>query len=307
VVDMKLPPEQMNTLIRQKFDVYTSVGWDGGGEVKFTGYYTPIFDASYTRTERFQWPLYRQPSDLAKGADGTILGRKESGGQISTYPARQEIERSNMLEGSELIWLGDPFEVYIAHVQGSARLRMTDGTMITVGYTANNGHEYVPIGPELVRDGKIAPNQLSLQTMIDYFKTHPDEVNKFTWRNPRFVFFAETQGNPRGSLNEPVTPWRTIATDKAIYPRACLAFIDTPLPRNAGGQIQLARYNGFALDQDTGGAIRAPGRCDIYMGIGDEAGILAGRTQQVGRLYYLFLKQPHGTTVEYAGKAEVLR
>ena len=50
-------------------------------------------------------------------------------------------------------------------------------------------------------------------------------------------------------------------------------------------------YGGFALDQDTGGAIRAPGRCDVYMGLGDTAGELAGQTYQEGRLYYLFLKQ----------------
>ena len=49
-------------------------------------------------------------------------------------------------------------------------------------------------------------------------------------------------------------------------------------------------YSGFALDQDTGGAIRAPGRCDVYMGIGDMAGKLAGSTYQEGKLYYLFLK-----------------
>jgi len=45
-----------------------------------------------------------------------------------------------------------------------------------------------------------------------------------------------------------------------------------------------------ALDQDAGGAIRAPGRCDVYMGQGETAGKLAGQTYQEGRLYYLFLK-----------------
>ena len=95
----------------------------------------------------------------------------------------------------------------------------------------------------------------------------------------------------RGSLNEPVTPVRTIATDKSIYPRACLAFVSTTLPRTIGGAIYLDPYRGFALDQDTGGAIRAPGRCDVYMGVGDTAGKLAGHTYQEGKLYYLFLKQ----------------
>ena len=54
--------------------------------------------------------------------------------------------------------------------------------------------------------------------------------------------------------------------------------------------VDLARPVGFALDQDTGGAIRAAGRCDVYMGVGDHAGELAGGTYREGQLYYLFIK-----------------
>ena len=46
----------------------------------------------------------------------------------------------------------------------------------------------------------------------------------------------------------------------------------------------------FMLDQDTGGAINAPGRADIFMGIGATAEILAGGQYAEGRLYYFFLK-----------------
>jgi membrane-bound lytic murein transglycosylase A len=109
-------------------------------------------------------------------------------------------------------------------------------------------------------------------------------------RNPRYVFFQIGEGPPRGSLNEPVTAWRTIATDKSIFPRACPAFIATTLPQMERGVMVTRPYSGFALDQDTGGAIRAAGRCDVYMGVGDEAGQLAGQIYQEGRLYYLFLK-----------------
>ena len=84
---------------------------------------------------------------------------------------------------------------------------------------------------------------------------------------------------------------RSIATDKSIFPRAALGFIATTLPQAVGGQPVNQIYSGFVLDQDTGGAIRAPGRCDVYMGVGDMAGKLAGQTYQEGQLYYLFVKQ----------------
>ena len=280
----------LNEAIREKFDVYMSVGCDDRGTVLFTGYYTPIFDGSLTRSDQFLYPLYQQPDDLAKGPDGEILGRRSPDGQLTPYPTRAVIESSGALKGKELVWLSDPFEAYIAQVQGSAKIRQPDGELTTVGYAANNGQEYHSVAEELVKDGKIPSEQLSLSAMIEYFKKYKDQVDTYIRRNPRFVFFQKEEGAPRGSINEPVTPMRTIATDKSIFPRACLAFVSTTLPREVGGTVVKQPYSGFALDQDTGGAIRAPGRCDVYIGIGDTAGKLAGQTYQEGRLYYLFLK-----------------
>jgi membrane-bound lytic murein transglycosylase A len=290
LLDSGLVGKQLNEAIADKFDVYMSVGCDDRGTVLFTGYYTPIFDGSLTRSDRFLYPLYQQPDDLVKGPNGEILGRRGPDGQVTPYPPRAVIEDSGMLKGKELVWMSDPFEAYIAHVQGSAKIKLPDGQLATVGYAANNGQEYHSVSEELVRDGRIPAEQMSLSAMIEYFKKYKDQVSMYIRRNPRFVFFRKEEGSPHGSLNEPVTLMRTIATDKSIFPRGCLAFISTTLPREAGGEVVKQPYSGFALDQDTGGAIRAPGRCDVYIGVGDTAGKLAGQTYQEGRLYYLFLK-----------------
>ncbi|MFZ2145587.1 MAG: MltA domain-containing protein [Sedimentisphaerales bacterium] len=300
LLDSGLMGRQLNEAIRERFDVYMSVGCDDRGTVLFTGYYTPIFDGSSVRTERFGHPLYKMPADLVKGADGEILGRRGADGQLRQYPSRAVIEDSGMLRGTELAWLSDPFEVYIAHVQGSAKVRQPDGELVTMGYAANNGYEYQSISKELVKDGRITGDQMSLAVMIDYFKRYKDQVAMYVRRNPRFVFFKREDGEPRGSLNEPVTAFRSIATDKSIFPRGCLTFISTTLPQARGGTVANQFYSGFALDQDTGGAIRAAGRCDVYMGLGDEAGKLAGQTYQEGKLYYLFLK-PAQRSENFAG------
>ena len=290
LLDSGLSAKQLDTAIRERFDVYTSVGWDGSGTVWFTGYYTPIFEGSLTRSERFCYPLYAEPAALVKTADGTVLGLRGKDGGLTPCPPRRELEQSGMLAGMELAYLADPFEAYVATVQGSARLRLADGSTVTVGYAANNGRAYASVGKMLIRDGKIPKEELSLQTMIEYFRANPQTIYEYIWQNPRYVFFAFNEGAPRGSLNEPVTPMRTIATDKAIFPRAALALVVTNLPEPYYGAVQQTPYSGFALDQDTGGAIRAAGRCDLYMGIGEAAGRVAGYTQQEGRLYYLFLK-----------------
>jgi membrane-bound lytic murein transglycosylase A len=291
LLDSGLAGKQLNDAIQENFDVYASVGCDGEGTVLFTGYYTPIFDGSTVQTSKFQYPLYRQPEDLVKGADGEILGRRTMDGGVRKYPSRAVIENTNMLRGNELVWLGDAFEAYVAHVQGSAKIRMPDGEIVGVGYAANNGWEYKSISKAMVAEGTISEGQLSLSAMIDYFKRHADRVREYTRRNPRFVFFKGEDGPPRGSLNEPVTRMRSIATDKSIFPRGALTYVSTYLPRESRGIISKSVYSGFALDQDTGGAIRAPGRCDLYIGVGDTAGKIAGMTYQEGRLYYLFIKE----------------
>jgi membrane-bound lytic murein transglycosylase A len=303
MLDGGLNYSQLNAELHEKFDVWTSIGCDDQGTVLFTGYYTPIFDASPVRTDRFRFPLYKVPADLDRGPDGLIRGRKTAGG-TAPYPTREEIEKSNLLAGTEAVWLGDPFEAYIVQVQGSGRLRMPDGTLVTYGYAGSNGQQYNSVGKLLVAEGKLDKSQLSLRGMIDYFRAHPQDVQAYTWKNPRYVFFqALTDASPRGSLNEPVTKLRTVATDKSIFPRASLTFISTKLPARTMSGIEAWPYTGLLLDQDTGNAIRAPGRCDVYMGVGDEAGELAGRTFQEGRLYYIFLKTQYVASVPAAAPA----
>jgi membrane-bound lytic murein transglycosylase A len=283
LVTLRLSPQQMNAVLRERFDTYISVGCDDQGTVLFTGYYTPIFDGSSIRTDRFKYPLYRPPADLLKDPDGTILGQRGPDGQIRQYLSREDIQNSNILAGNELVWLSDPFEVYIVHVQGSAKIRMPSGQIETVGYAAHNGWEYQSIMQKMIADGKLSAENINLKAMIDYFKAHPDEVDMYVNKNPRFVFFRSEKG---------VTPFRTIATDKAIYPRAMFSFVS----------VNLDRPVGFALDQDTGGAIRAAGRCDVYMGVGDHAGELAGGTYREGQLYYLFIKPDSDQIVGYSGQ-----
>ncbi len=276
--------------LRQDFDVYESVGWDGGGGVLFTGYYSPVFKASRTQAPGYEYPLYQRPMDLVTNPlSGEVHGRQTALG-VSPYPTRAQIETSQMLAGTELVYLPSRFDAYLIHVNGSAKLEMTDGSVMYVGYSGNNGHEYTSIGRALVADGKISADRLSLPTLRAYFASHPDELDSYIRRNDRFVFFREYSGDtwPAGSLGFKVTPGRSLATDKAIFPRACVVLVTTDKAPAGGWALA---HSQLMLDQDTGGAIRAPGRGDIYFGIGPTAEASAGRQAAEGRLYYLLLKR----------------
>lgn len=283
-------PQQLNQTIADRFDVYQSVGCDDAGTVWFTGYYTPIFEGRKQRDATFRYPLYKAPPDLMKDAEGNILGRRTKDGGVVKYYTRREIEEGGLLDGTEVAWLKDPFECYVITVQGSAKLRLADGSLYELGYAGNNGHEYTPIARKMIEDGAITKNQLSLQALIAYFHQHPDKVRTYTWLNDRTVFFKPSSGGPFGSLGEPVTPYRSIATDKTVFPRGCVAFLNTNMWLESGGQMHEEAKAAFMCDQDTGGAIRAAGRCDIYMGVGPTAEAVSGRMGAEGGLYYIFVK-----------------
>jgi membrane-bound lytic murein transglycosylase A len=188
-----------------------------------------------------------------------------------------------MLKGGELVWLADPYECYLIRVQGSGKVRLPDGSLMEVGYAGTNGLEYHGIGPDLVAAGAIPADKLSFFTMREHFRAHPEQVAEYTARNPRFIFFQEVKGGPFGCIGARVTPDVTIATDKELFPPAGPVWVVTSTQEKP-------KYIGLRVDQDRGGAIRAPGRCDLYMGEDQANEKRAGGQYAEGKMYYLIAK-----------------
>jgi membrane-bound lytic murein transglycosylase A len=278
-------PEAFQTALAREFEVLKSAGWDGrGGGVLFTAYCTPILRGNLEKTTEFQHPLYALPPDLVKDRDGTVLGWETPRGRQERYPSRGAIEASGMLAGRELVWLADPIDAYIAHVNGSAFIELPGGSLHKLGYAGKNGRAYTSLGKELEADGKIPRGQASLATIRAWAASASEEErDDYLGRNQSFVFFTPIESNPHGSLDVPVTANASVATDKTLFPRGALVY--------AAGPAQEPVVNRFLFDQDTGGAIRTAGRADLSLGIGPEAEEAAGRTKIEGQLYYLFLKE----------------
>ena len=154
-----------------------------------------------------------------------------------------------------------------------------------VGYAGTNGHQYHAISDDLIAANVLSPETRTLSGMRAFFRSNPAQVATYTERNPRFIFFKQERGGPYGSIGQPVIGDVSIATDKSIFPAGAPAWIETSLGHEGKGGRQPLR--GLRLDQDTGGAIRAAGRCDIYFGIGAGAEQLAGTQFSRGQLIYL--------------------
>jgi len=292
--------------VRKRFDLLSATSDVDREPVLFTGYYQPIIDASLGASEEFRFPLYRTPGDLVTAdqvnAAPTEPGEKTIGRLVDDkflpYYSRREIDQLGVLRdrGLEIAWVKDPIDIFFLQIQGSGLLRLADGRLLHVNYAAQNGWPYRSIGRLLIDQGKLSKEEMSMQRLRRYLNEHPEERDELFYYNESYVFFRLLDDGPFGSLEVPLTPGRSIATDARIFPKGALAFISTEKPIIAAGG-ELAGWQPIArlvLNQDTGGAIRGTQRVDLYFGAGAAATSEAGYMNRQGKLYFLFLKKPSG-------------
>jgi peptidoglycan lytic transglycosylase A len=294
--------DELIQYIKENYLIYTTVGSDTPEQVFFTGYFEPVLQGSLNKDTEYQIPIYVRPDDLTtidlslfspqfKGE--TIVGRYTNQSVVPYYD-RKEIEYQGLLEGKvqEIAWLKDRLDLFFLQIQGSGKINLDNGEIINVHYHGSNGQPYRSIGKLLVDEGKISREEISMQKILDYLRNHPEEIETVLNYNPSYVFFKVEKDGPLGSLEVKLTPGRSIALDRRLFPPAGLAFIETKKPSiNEDGTIQKwVAFSRFVLNQDTGGAIRGPGRADLFWGSGPYAEIAAGQMQELGNLYFLILK-----------------
>lgn len=294
---------ELSRKVTRDFDVYRSVGYGSKKKVLFTGYYEPIMEGNSERTEEYQYPVYGKPDDLfeinlgkfRRSLKGKKIIARIENGAVVPYPDRRSIDRFGSLSGRglEIAWLSDPLDVFFLHIQGSGIIEMTDGSQLSVNYAAANGREYRSIGRLMVEEEMVPKEMMSMKAIREYLKSHPEEMEKVLFYNESYVFFRIVEEGPIGSIGVLLTAKRSIASDTSIFPKGGLAFIQTEVPviDREGEVTGWEKISRFVVDQDTGGAIKGPGRIDIFFGTGNEAAKLAGSMNREGKLFYLIKKR----------------
>jgi membrane-bound lytic murein transglycosylase A len=294
--------KNLKKFIRSNYRVYKSVGNGWRKEVLFTGYYEPFLQGSRQRTDEFRYPILARPDDLVSidlsafstKYDGEKIIGRYTENTVVPYYDRREIEQEGALEGKAevLAWLQDPVDLFFLQIQGSGRIFLDSGQIVNVHYHDTNGKPYRSIGKLLIEQNKISRSEMSMQKIRAYLRNHPEEVNDILNHNPSYVFFKTEEESPLGFLEVKLTPGRSIAVDRRLFPLPALAFIKTKKPIIDGsGQItRWIDFSRFVMSQDTGGAIRGAGRSDLFWGNGMYAEVAAGHMQHKGYLYFLVLK-----------------
>jgi membrane-bound lytic murein transglycosylase A len=254
-----------------------------------TGYYEPVIDGSRTQTDVYNVPVYRRPSNLfVRGTTQNSVGlpnkgdvfRKIGRRKLVPYYDRAQIEDGAIAgRGLEICWLKDQTDLVFAQIQGSARVRLQDGSTIRINYDAHNGYPYTPIGRVLIDRGIVPREQMSMQRIREWLDQNPDGAKELRRQNRSYVFFREVQLSDKdeavGAQGVPLTPGRSIAVDKSLHVYGTPFFIEGVLPIES--ELSKTPFRRLMVAQDTGSAITGPARADLYFGAGAEAGKVSGR------------------------------
>jgi membrane-bound lytic murein transglycosylase A len=251
---------------------------DAGGFV--TGYFEPEVEASAERTERFGVPIHARPPELVEIDDGNRPAGWDSemrfaglyGDRLLPFADRRAIDHGFLDgRGLELAFLADPVDAFFIHVQGSARLKMADGSVRRISYAGKTGHRYTSIGRLAVERGYLSLDGADKAGLEAWLKSHPLAARALIHENRSYIFFQDSadlgpDDGPLGAANVPLTPLRSLAVD-----RTAMTF-HTPVWVDAAD----LDFHQLMIAQDTGSAIVGPARGDIFFGSGEDAGERAG-------------------------------
>lgn len=265
-----------------------------------TGYYEPEVNGSRERSGVFQVPVYGRPDDLVQVKPDLLRAfyndsrsvMRRNGEELVPYYTRKEIDAGALDgRGLELLYLDDPVELFFMQIQGSGRVRLTDGSWVRLGYAAKNGHSYTSIGKRLAaRDDR--PEDLTMEGLKSWLRADPARGRALMQQNASYVFFRElpeTQAGegPVGAQGVTLTPGRSLAVDTAYHALGTPIFVTVPELATPDGKP----FRRLMIAQDVGSAIRGKERGDIYWGSGEAAGAIAGRTKHAARFYVLLPKR----------------
>lgn len=288
--------EQIRQFFERNFLPWQMRQPDGTDQGLVTGYYEPLLKGALQPTAEYSYGVYGPPDDMITvdlasiypQLKGLRLRGRIEGRKLVPYYTRAELARLNYapLQGKALAWVADPVELAFLQIQGSGRIQLPDGKMLRVGYADQNGHPWKSMARWLIDQKQMEPHQASMQAIQAWARNNPQRIPELLSADPSFVFFRQLPANndgPLGALGVPLTDSFSIAVDPRCIVLGTPVFLATSWPADTSRPL-----NRLVMAQDTGGAIRGPVRADFFWGYGPEAGQLAGRMKQPGRMWLLW-------------------
>lgn len=275
---------------------------DGQKEAgKFTGYYEPLLRGSWRPDARYRHPVYSRPRDIVvvelemfdPERKGEQLAGRLVDDRLLPYHDRREIA-GGALQGRqlELLWVDSAIDLFFLHVQGSGRILLPDGSHVRLAFSGRNGHRYSSIGRELVAQGAMKVEDVTMPSLRAWMTANPLAAEQLMLKNRSYIFFrVEKDEVVKGAMGVALTPGRSVAVDPKYVPLGLPLWLTTTDPLDPKNEKPLTR---MVVAQDTGSAIKGPVRGDLFWGFGAEAEARAGLMNESGTYYFLLPRKPAG-------------
>ncbi|MFN7037947.1 MAG: murein transglycosylase A [Alphaproteobacteria bacterium] len=240
----------------------------------FTGYYEIDLTGSLKQSDKYKYPIYKSPKEL----------------NLPKYYLERKHLNNGFLTGRnlELLYVDNEVDLFFLHIQGSGKVYLDDGSIVRVGYSAQNGHPYIAIGKYLISDLKIDRKLINadfIRNWLSSYKSGPELMEL----NPSYVFFKINDNiAPIGSFGNILTPERSLAVDKKFIPLGVPLWLETTYPADKNNII--LPFHKLVIAHDTGGAIKGIVRGDVFFGNGNIARYYASNMKQQGRYFILLPK-----------------
>jgi len=254
-----------------------------------TGYFEPFLEGSTVQSPAYPYPVYGVPSDLLrielassykKRLHHPLRGRLIDN-KVHPYYTREQINEDGLMDETPICYVNDRVDLFFLQVQGSGCIRLENEEMIYVGYADQNGYPYVSIGKEMIKEGLLSKEEVSLESIRSYLYANADERDRILNLNPSYIFFETRSHSASGALGIVLEAGRSVAVDKKNIPLGMPMFISTTDPLNG------EKYEKMVFAHDTGGAINGDARIDIFFGAGRKAKQRAGQMKNEVKLWML--------------------
>ena len=284
----KINPHKFKEFIKTEFTPYL-ISYKGSSKGQFTAYYEAELNASYSRDDKYKYPIYGIPYDLVevnlKDFDKNlpnkkILGRVDNG-KLVPYFSRKEIFEKG-INAPVILWGDSYVDIYIMQIQGSAVAKLPNGEKIRISFAESNGRKFKGIGSILLSKKLISSGQASMGNIKKWLKENFDTAKEQMNENERYIFHKiGTMQGPVGALGVELTAGRSLAVDKTVIPLGALLWLETTDSDNA-------KLNKLVSAQDIGSAIKGAIRGDYFWGSGgDDILKKAGKMNSKGQYYIL--------------------
>ncbi len=269
------------------YQIVTQKGEDTG---LLTGYYEASLFGSLKKSQRYKYPIYETPRDLIVVDLASIypelkkyrLRGRLQGNRVVPYDTREESKKRD-IDADVICYSDSKVDKFFLEIQGSGRVKLDDGREMFIGYDNQNGHRYRAIGRYLVKIGALKKEEVSLQSIKAWLKSHPKRVDEVLNYNKSLVYFKKREQGATGALGLELTPKRSIAVDRSFLPLGSMLYLSAKVDGKDTNRVVFA--------QDTGGAIKGAIRADLFLGSGDAAMQGAGRLKSKLKLWLFMPKE----------------